>query len=375
MKNIALIVAGGSGLRIGGSKAKQYLSINGKNILRVAIEQFLKNPAVDAVKVVIAKGHENEYAEATKGLSLLPFCYGGKTRQESVLNGLMDLKELNPKTVLIHDAARPFVTQEIIYNVVNMLEIFKAVDVGITPKDTIKQNDAEISLLDRSKLYCTQTPQGFDFQTILSLHSKYKSEEATDDISLAIKDNIEVGIALGDYKNIKITTPEDLAMHTVTKVGMGYDVHKFDLENQGQHLVPICGVKIPHEYKVIAHSDGDVGLHALMDALLGTAALGDIGEHFPPPDMKWKDADSLELLRHVNKLINEKGGKIQNIDLIIICEKPKVLKYKMEMQKKLAQALEINEDLINIKATTTEKLGFTGRGEGIAAQAVCSVTY
>ncbi len=375
MKNIALIVAGGNGLRMGDSQPKQYLQINGVSILRRTIERFLSCPSIDAVKVVIAKEHEDLYRSAILGLDLLPFAIGGDTRQESVFNGLKDLAKLNPQHVLIHDAARPFVTNEIIYNVINMLEIYKAVDVGVTPKDTIKLNNSEISTLDRSKLYCTQTPQGFHFETILSLHEHHQGFNATDDITLALESGIKVGVASGDYKNIKITTPEDLIMNSVTKVGMGFDVHKFDTETKGEFLVPICGINIPHTHKVLAHSDGDVGIHALMDAMLGTAALGDIGEHFPPTDIKWKDADSCILLAHVDSLIKGKSGKIQNIDVTIICEKPKVLKHKNQMQKKLAQVLKIDENLINIKATTTEKLGFTGRGEGIAAQAICAITY
>ncbi len=374
MKNVALIVAGGKGVRVNAPRAKQYLSVNGANILRQSIEKFLNHPEIHAVKVVIAKGHEQDYQDAISGLEVLPFCYGGETRQESVYNGLNDLKSLNLKNVLIHDAARPFVSTQIISDVIKMLETHKAVDVGVEPKDTIKTAGATVATLDRSKLYCTQTPQGFDFATIIELHNKNVGKQLTDDITLAIEAGHKIGLVQGDYANIKITTPEDLNMH-ITKVGMGFDVHKFDTEAKGNHQVPICGILIPHDYKVLAHSDGDVGIHALMDALLGTAALGDIGEHFPPSDMKWKDADSSKLLEHVDKLIKEKGGKIQNIDLTIICEKPKVLKYKKDMQKKLAQVLEIDENLINIKATTTEKLGFTGRGEGIAAQAVCSVSY
>ncbi len=375
MKNIALIVAGGNGTRLGNSIPKQYLKINGESILRKTIEKFLNCPSIDAVKVVIAKDHEELYQAATTGLKLLPFSIGGNTRQESVFNGLKDLSELSPSHVLIHDAARPFVTNDIIYNVINMLEIYKAVDVGIAPKDTIKLQGEDISTLDRSKLYQTQTPQGFHYETIYALHKHNQGLNATDDITLALDAGIKVGVANGDYKNIKITTSEDLPMQPINKVGMGFDVHKFDTENKGDFTVPICGIHIPHTYKVLAHSDGDVGIHALMDAMLGTAALGDIGEHFPPSDMKWKDADSCKLLAHVDSLIKAKGGEIQNADITIICEKPKVLKYKKEMQKKLAQVLKIDENLINIKATTTEKLGFTGRGEGIAAQAVCSIAY
>lgn len=211
MQNIVLIVAGGHGTRIKRDIPKQYLKLGGKNILRLTIEQFLNHPKIDAIKVVIAKEHEGLYKEATKGLDLLPFSYGGTLRPNSVLNGLKDLKTFNPKNVLIHDAARPFVSEEIISNVIDQLQKFKAVDVGINIKDTIKyQNDKDISIIDRSKLYATQTPQGFDFKTILDLHEKYQNIESTDDISLAINERVSIAIVQGDEMNFKITTEQDL---------------------------------------------------------------------------------------------------------------------------------------------------------------------
>jgi len=375
MSNVALIVAGGSGSRMSSSIPKQYQQVSGEPILRKTIKKFLAHPQIDDVLVVIGKDHEDFYNETTKGLKLLSAVIGGSTRQESVRKGLESLKDLNPDNVLIHDAARPFVSQKIITNVLSQLNKFKAVDVGVTPKDTIKQKSRKILTMERNGLYCTQTPQGFDYRIVHDLHQKYNDENCTDDISLAIMDSIEIGFVAGEYSNIKITTTEDLNMSSITKVGMGYDVHKFDLSDKANHTVPICGVHVPHEYKVIAHSDGDVGLHALMDAMLGTAALGDIGVHFPPTDNKWKDANSLNLLEHVNDLVNSHGGVINNIDITIICEAPKLIEYKDEMKKVVARTLKINENLVNVKATTTEKLGFTGRGEGIAAQAICSIKY
>jgi 2-C-methyl-D-erythritol 4-phosphate cytidylyltransferase/2-C-methyl-D-erythritol 2,4-cyclodiphosphate synthase len=374
VKNVVLIVAGGSGSRIGGVVPKQYLNISGKSILRTTVETFLANPQIDSVKVVINKAHEEHYKTAVQGLNLLPHSLGGDNRQRSVYNGLSDLVNVNPSNVLIHDAARPFVSTQIIDNVIEKLKEYEAVDLGITPKDTIKQIVPSNCTLDRDSLYCTQTPQGFRFKTILNLHEEYKDLEHTDDISLALKANIPVGFVYGEASNIKITTTEDLKMYNTARIGMGFDVHKFDTTEMGNNNIPICGIKIPFDYKVIAHSDGDVGLHALMDSILGAAALDDIGVHFPPSDDKWKDADSCKLLKHANTLLKAKGGIIQNIDITIIAERPRIMGFKDEMKKKISEVLQISQDIINIKATTTEKLGFIGRGEGIAAQAVCSIS-
>lgn len=379
MKNVALIVAGGIGSRMGLDTPKQYIPISGKPIIIHTIEQFLKNPDIDGVKVVIAKGHEEYYYSVIGEMKLLPFSYGGETRQDSVRNGLQDLAKYNPTNVLIHDAARPFLSQDIITECISALKKNKAVDVGITPKDTIKTLSNEV--IDRNQLYQTQTPQCFDYKTISSLHEKYIGKNLTDDIALALKDKIEIAFVEGHESNIKITTVDDLKygeflmnQKSLPKVGIGYDVHKYQkVEKQTQ--IRICGVDVMSDYAVIAHSDGDVGLHALMDAMLGTAGLGDIGEHFPPNDEKWRNADSMKLLEHVYDLIKKKGGKVLNIDLVIICEKPRILKYKQQMKERLMHALSLDSESVNIKATTTEKLGFTGREEGIAAQAICSIIY
>lgn len=210
MKNIALIVAGGSGLRMPSQRPKQYIAIDGKTIIRHTIECFLNHPEINAVKVVINKVHLDYYKDAVKGLNLLPFSFGGEERNQSVLNGLRDLAELNPDKVLIHDSVRPYVSQELITRVIDKLDHYKAVDVGVKPKDTIKQIGPSIKVLNRDMLYNTQTPQGFDFPTILFLHEKLKDKKVTDDISLAIEEGIEVCVVEGEYENIKITTKEDL---------------------------------------------------------------------------------------------------------------------------------------------------------------------
>lgn len=379
MKNVALIVAGGVGSRLSNDIPKQYINIAGNPIILHTIKKFLHHPEIDAVKVVIGKGHEEYYESVVADIKLLPFSHGGFTRQESVKNGLDDLLKYKPTNVLIHDAARPFVSDEIISNCISKLAEFKAVDVGVHVKDTIKTNNFEI--LDRSQLYQTQTPQCFNYNLIRSIHEKYIGEKFTDDISMAIKERVDIGFVEGDERNFKITTIADLKysefimqQNSKLRVGIGYDVHKYKKESSVT-TIRICGVDVDSEYSVIAHSDGDVGLHALMDALLGTCGLGDIGVHFPPNDDKWKGADSVKLLDHVHSLIKNKKGVIENIDLVIICEKPKLLKYKDLMKEKLMALLSLSSSSVNIKATTTETLGFTGREEGIAAQAICSVSY
>lgn len=211
MRNVALIMAGGSGVRINNNTPKQYIELNGKPIIRISIEKFLNHPKIDAVKVVIAKGHEELYKNASEGLNLLPFVYGGNIRQNSVFNGLKSFKPDSPKNILIHDAARPFVSNETISNVIEKLSNYKAVDVASNIKDTIKyKNKDKLSLIDRNNTYATQTPQGFDFKTIMALHEKYQGHEATDDIALAINNDVEIAIVQGEENNFKITTDFDL---------------------------------------------------------------------------------------------------------------------------------------------------------------------
>ena len=381
MKNIALIVAGGTGARMSGIMPKQYIELNGKAILRQTIERFLQHPGIHAVKVVIHPDHQELYKQATKGLTLLPVSFGGAQRNNSVLNGLRDLQALNPDTVLIHDSVRPFVSDSIISEVLSSLKQFKAVDVGVKPKDTVKEINAGIKVLNREMLYNTQTPQGFDFQTILSLHEKFKDKSVTDDISLALEQCIEVKVVEGSYANIKITTDDDLKgarsgnMTGMMKVGFGFDVHKFLPQADNTNQILLGGVGVPCEYKIDAHSDGDLVLHALTDALLGTLGGGDIGDYFPPSDHKWKNADSTIFLRAAANMVKEQKGSINNIDITIICETPKLYGYKASIQGSIAELLEINSNQVTVKGKTSEKIGAIGRCEGIAAQVVCAINY
>jgi len=384
MTSIALIVAGGSGLRFGSQVPKQYLALKGKTILTQTIHRFLSHPEMDHVQVVIREGDEAYYTEATAELrthpdypKLLPFTYGGALRQDSVRHGLEALQSLHPKIVLIHDAARPFASQALISRVIAKTKEVGAAIPGLPVTDTVKhitgwqENPMIRDTLDRNTLALAQTPQGFSYPLILAAHQQHQGKPVTDDASLCE----HVAIVTGEASNIKITHPADIEGYsmTQTRVGQGFDVHRFTETPVENGIVWLCGIPVSHSHGVIAHSDGDVALHALADALLGAAGLGDIGQHFPPSDMQWKDRASSYFITHIMGLLQTKGARVQNVDVTVIAERPKVGPYREKMQAKLAELLQIPLDHANIKATTTEKLGFLGREEGIAAMAVATI--
>ncbi|AIF81606.1 2-C-methyl-D-erythritol 2,4-cyclodiphosphate synthase [endosymbiont of Acanthamoeba sp. UWC8] len=382
MKNIALIMASGLGTRVNTSTPKQYLKLGHTSILKLTLLKFINNPKIDAVRVVINPEHHDLYCEATEGLEdkLLPPVSGGERRQDSVRNGLQSLNLLSEiKNVLIHDAARPFISEEVILNVLKTLELFKAVDTGISIKDTLKSKHPNATY-NRDNFYLTHTPQGFDFQTILELHNKYQHQTFTDDISLCIEEGIEVGFVESNVQNIKITTPECLIygglimqQNYITRVGYGFDIHKFQPASDHDNTIKLCAVDVPFNKSLSAHSDGDVALHAITDALLGAMGEDDIGMYFPPTDEKWKNADSTIFLKHAYMLLTDKGGIINNIDVTIITEKPKLMNFKDMMRKKIAELLNISNNQVCVKAKTSEKLGFVGREEGISVSAVCAI--
>lgn len=388
-KIVALITTSGRGTRLGmEGLPKQYLPLAGASILRHSILAFLNHPKIDDVICVIHPDDFTLYEEAVIGLDLLNPVFGGKTRQESVHNGLTALREYNPAKILIHDAVRPFVSKQIISGVLEKLETHQAVIPAIAVEDTIKKySDGKIEwTLERQDLWRAQTPQGFIYEDILNAHSAFKDLNFTDDAALNEYAGIPVAIIPGSQNNFKITTKEDYErakkiaallnekVKEETRMGLGYDVHRFRERKKGEdNFIRICGVDIKHDKKIEAHSDGDVAIHALMDAMLGAIAEGDIGEHFPPTDVKWKNADSREMLKTINHLVAKKGGKIINVDITIICETPKISKLKEAMKESLQKILNLSKDRINIKATTTEKLGFIGRSEGLAAEAVVGV--
>lgn len=376
-----LILAGGSGSRVGADIPKQYLTIGGVPIIRRTVEIFLSHPAVDTVRVVIGVADAELCKSALAGLDIPDPVPGGATRQESGRRGLEALENENPDLVLIHDAARPFVDHATLDRVLAALDDAAAVLPAVPVADTLKRGTGSppvvAATFDRRDIWRAQTPQGFRFAEILSAHRAAAGHEMTDDTAIAEHAGLAVSLVHGNEDNFKITTQEDLeraermtqAMTGDTRIGNGFDVHAF---GEGDAVI-LCGIEIPHERALEGHSDADVALHAITDALLGAIAEGDIGSHFPPSDPQWRGAPSRVFLEHAAGLIAEKGGTIGNIDLTIICEAPKVGPHRDAMRRALSEILDIGTDRISVKATTTEKLGFTGRGEGIAAQAAVTV--
>ncbi|MBR7158817.1 MAG: bifunctional 2-C-methyl-D-erythritol 4-phosphate cytidylyltransferase/2-C-methyl-D-erythritol 2,4-cyclodiphosphate synthase [Alphaproteobacteria bacterium] len=384
MKKCAvLIVAAGRGRRFGEGIPKQYQLLHGRMVLRHSLSIFAAHPEISAVKAVIHPDDIDLYNTAAEGLDLLPFAIGGATRQESVCLGLESLKEENPDIVLIHDGARPFISAATISDIIAEIKDGQGAIAAIPVTDTIKQtrkpDEKTIAgSVDRSTLWRAQTPQGFVYSEILAVHEQYRGQEAdfTDDASLFEAAGKTVRLVQASETNIKITSAEDLAKaNAVTqtpeiRVGQGFDVHAFT-EGDGVNL---CGVKIPYSQSLLGHSDADVAWHALTDALYGSIAAGDIGLHFPPSEAKWKGAPSEIFLKHAASLITALGGSINNVDITIVCEEPKVTPYRQEMSKKTAEVLGISRDKVSIKGTTSEKLGFTGRKEGIAAFATATIS-
>ena len=376
-----LILSGGSGDRFSAKIPKQYFKLGDKTIIRHAIDAFLEHPGIDVIRVVRRPQDKNLYEESVTGISILGPTDGGKTRQESVRLGLESLQDIKPKWVLIHDAARPFPNKNLITRALSGLTTSHAVVPGLPLLDTIKELEDDRKTIkktiDRKKLWRAQTPQAFHYKTILNAHRTTIQEEVTDDAALAEKNGITVTIVDGDNDNIKITTPEDIEQakkmlnfsDTVTHVGTGFDAHRF---GPGNHVL-LCGIKINHEQGLEGHSDADVPMHALTDAILGAISAGDIGSHFPPSDEKWRGAPSDHFLRHATKLVENLKGKILNVDVTIICESPKISPHRESMQKNISEVIGISLSSVSVKATTTEQLGFTGRREGIVAQAITSI--
>ncbi len=378
MSIAVLIVAAGRGHRAGGTVPKQYVPYDGIPLLRHTILSFYNNRLIDLIKVVIHPDDRAFYDLAAKDLDIAEPCPGGNTRQDSVRLGLEALAgEDSFERVLIHDGARPFVSGDLISRMIGALDETPAAIPGLAVTDTLKEVDADlvVGTPDRARFWRVQTPQAFDFKFILDAHRKFQGESLTDDAAVAEQAGMTVKMVEGDERNVKITTPKDLEMlnpaPTRHRVGFGYDVHRLGAGND----VTLCGVKIKHNQGLIGHSDADVALHALTDALLGAIGAGDIGVHFPPSQAKWKDVSSKIFVDKAVGLINEAGGTIENVDITLICEYPKISPHSQAMKDAVAHMLGLTPDAVNIKATTTERLGFTGRGEGIAAQAVATVCF
>jgi len=371
----ALIVAAGSGTRAGSDIPKQYVPIAGKAVLAHAIDALAAHPRIDEIRVVIGAGQERLYAQAIGDRTLADPVIGGATRRDSVANGLASARG---DRVLIHDAARPFLPPEVIDRLLAALDDAPGAVPVLPVADTLAEaGDTLGRTVPRERLARVQTPQAFHMDAIRAAHSAWdKDREATDDAQIARAAGLEVKTVDGSPALDKLTYPADfaaaerrLAATMVSRTALGFDVHGF---TEGDGLW-IGGVRIPHGRALAGHSDADVGLHAITDALLGTIGDGDIGMHFPPSDPKWRGASSDRFLIHARDLIAAQGGRIDHVDLTIICEEPKVGPHRAAIRARVAELLGLAEAKISIKATTTERLGFTGRREGIAAQAAATV--
>ena len=372
-KTAVIIAAAGSGKRMGSGIPKQYLKIGGEPILLKTIKAFCKNELIDYIFVVTNRDYVEHCLSMKEeyGLSkVVSVVEGGKERQDSVYCALQEVNRCRPgvEYVLVHDGVRPFVSQETIEYVIAAAVGVGAAIACVPVKNSIRQGQGcESRNIERHNLYSVQTPQGFKKAILMEAYETAFADGyyGTDDASLVERAGHPVELVMGQYDNIKITTKEDMPMDS--RVGTGFDVHQLV---EGRPLI-LGGVEIPFEKGLLGHSDADVLTHALMDALLGAAALGDIGRHFPDTDAEYKGISSLKLLEKVKKLIDEEFYQISNVDITLMAQRPKIKSYIGDMTKNIAKILEIDENRVNIKGTTTEKLGFVGREEGIAAQAAC----
>ena len=376
---IALVVAAGRGTRLGGPLPKQYLPLAGRPLLRHSLETLAAHPGIDAVRVVYNPDDAAPYAAAARGLDLLPPVAGGAARQDSVRLGLESLAAAPPERVLIHDGARPFLDRATIDRVLAALGQAPGAIPALAVKDTVKRgaDGRVVETLDRAQLWRAQTPQGFLFASILAAHRAAAGSELSDDAAVAERAGLGVRLVAGSEANFKVTTTEDLlqaerllaARQGDIRTGQGFDVHAFGPGDR----VWLCGIEVAHDQGLIGHSDADVGLHALTDAILGALGAGDIGMHFPPSDPQWRGAPSHRFLSHAAALVAEAGGSIAHVDVTLICERPKIGPHREAMAARIAEILGLGRGRVSVKATTTEGLGFTGRREGIAAQAVATL--
>lgn len=385
---IAVFVAAGRGARAGAAGPKQYVALDGKPVLRRTLSPFLAHPAVGRAIVVIHPDDRAVYGECVAGLEgLLPPALGGATRQDSVRAGLEALAEANPARVLIHDAARPFTAAATIDRVLAALDTADGAIPALAIHDTVKRAAADDLIretVDRTGLARAQTPQGFRFAAILDAHRRATAAGVaglTDDAHVAEWAGLAVKLVEGSEANVKLTTATDileaenrllrerLLAHGDIAVGTGYDVHRF---TTGDHVM-LCGVSIPHDRGLEGHSDADAPLHALTDAILGALGDGDIGVHFPPSDPQWRGAASEQFVRHAMRLLAARGGRVAHADLTIVCERPRIGPHRQAMQARLSELLGLPVERTAIKATTSERMGFTGREEGLAAFATATI--
>ncbi|MBU3974505.1 MAG: bifunctional 2-C-methyl-D-erythritol 4-phosphate cytidylyltransferase/2-C-methyl-D-erythritol 2,4-cyclodiphosphate synthase [Alphaproteobacteria bacterium] len=370
----AIVVAAGSGSRAGG--AKQWRILGGKPVLRWSVEALLKADAEDVV-VVVAAGSEVEAGAALTGLAGWRLAAGGATRADSVRSGLAALGGPDDRPVLIHDAARPLLGGAVIRRTIEALAEADGALPALPVADSLRRaTDGAISgAVERDSLWRAQTPQAFRYRTIVDAYAAWPADEAAaDEAAVVERAGGRVRIVAGDPRLMKLTFPEDFAMAEALiprqiRVGQGFDAHRWGPGSS----VWLCGVEIPHDQTLIGHSDADAGLHALTDAILGAMGDGDIGDHFPPTDPQWKGASSDRFLTHAVERLTARGGRLINVDVTLICERPKVKPHRQAMRERLAALLSLPLDAVSVKATTTEAMGFTGRGEGLAAQALATI--
>ena len=370
----ALIVAAGSGSRAGSGPPKQFRSLAGKAVLRHAYDALASHEAIGAVHIVIGEGQEDRFREAMAGIDPVEPVAGGAERSISVARGL---DTVTAERVLIHDAARPFCPPAVIDRLLGALDGYRGAVPILPVADTLARGLATLGEpIDRTNAVRVQTPQAFDTAAIRGAYAAWRGEALTDDAGVARAAGIEVALVEGDEALAKLTWPSDfdeaerrLAARLVVRTGLGFDVHAF-APGEGLWL---GGVHIPHGRTLAGHSDADVALHAITDALLGAIGEGDIGDHFPPSDPQWRGAASSRFVEHARTLVEARGGRIDHVDVTLICEAPRVSPHRAAMRSRIAALLGLAETRVSVKATTTERLGFTGRGEGIAAQAVATV--
>ena len=385
-KTAVIIVAAGRGSRAGGlpgSPAKQYRNVGGKTVLSRTLEAFCSHPRISEIVTVIHPDDGEFYAQSSHGLTkLIAPIPGGATRQESVRNGLAALAASAPDVVLIHDAARPFVPADVIDRAIDAAHISGAAVPVLEVTDTIAVVDGSTrgDTLERARLRSIQTPQSFRYTDICAAHAKAAADgrdDFTDDGAVASHSGLKVSVFAGDPANMKLTTTQDFASSEARllaslpdiRMGTGFDVHEFE---SGDHVI-LGGVRIPHTKKLKGHSDADIVLHALCDAIFGALGDGDIGSHFPPSDMQWKDAASSQFLAYAADRVKARGGIVANVDVAIMSEAPKIGPHREAMQKAISDVLGITPDRVGIKATTMERMGFVGREEGMAAIATATI--
>ena len=374
MATTALIVAAGKGERAGGDVPKQFRLLGGKPVLRWAAESLIRHPGVQSTRVVVADGQQANAAKALDGLDVGEFVTGGADRADSVRAGLA---AIGGDAVLVHDAARPFCPPAVIDRLLAALEFFEGAAPVLPVGDTLARADDMLGEpVDRAGLARVQTPQAFQLDALRSAYAQWGGPSPTDEATVVRAAGMKVAAVDGDPALEKLTLPSDferaeqwLAARMTPRTGMGFDVHAF----AGDGPIMLGGIEVPYARGLAGHSDADVALHAITDALLGAAGLGDIGEHFPPSEPRWKGADSSLFLAHAVALLRERGSIIDHIDCTIIAEEPKVGPHRHSMRVRIAEIAGLSVDQVSVKATTTEGLGFTGRREGIAAQAVASI--